>query len=120
MIDDPVIGTEPLGTPWVGFDPFLFCMHHVDFYPPGNEHLGPAASLEGRNLGRPPSNTRKPGSAAGRGRVRGPCCPRRPAGTRDTSTGVSRCPRRNDEFGAILAHSLERRITPCRRIDDAS
>ena len=27
------------------------CVHHVDHYPPGNERLGPAASLAGRALG---------------------------------------------------------------------
>jgi redox-sensitive bicupin YhaK (pirin superfamily) len=41
----------PLGRPWVTADPFLFCMHHRDDYPRGNEHLGPAASLAGRELG---------------------------------------------------------------------
>lgn len=37
--------------PWEGFDPFLFTVHHVDHYPAGNEVLGPAASLHGRNIG---------------------------------------------------------------------
>lgn len=33
-------------------DPFLFCAHHHDFYPEGNEDLGPPASdLIGRNIG---------------------------------------------------------------------
>ncbi|MCA9659641.1 MAG: pirin family protein [Myxococcales bacterium] len=40
-----------LGFPWATFDPFLFCVHHEDFYPAGNDALGPAASLAGRNLG---------------------------------------------------------------------
>ncbi|MEO8798465.1 MAG: pirin family protein, partial [Polyangiaceae bacterium] len=40
-----------LGFPWVTVDPFLFCVHHDDAYPAGNEKLGPAASLAGRNLG---------------------------------------------------------------------
>jgi quercetin 2,3-dioxygenase len=40
-----------LGFPWEGHDPFLFTVHHVDHYPAGNELLGPASSLEGRNLG---------------------------------------------------------------------
>jgi redox-sensitive bicupin YhaK (pirin superfamily) len=29
----------------------LFCVHHRDAYPAGNEHLGPAVSLAGRALG---------------------------------------------------------------------
>lgn len=33
-------------------DPFLFCAHHHDKYPVGNAELGPAESLEGRQLGR--------------------------------------------------------------------
>lgn len=41
----------PLGFPWVTFDPFLFCVHHDDAYPAGNEALGPAASLAGRAMG---------------------------------------------------------------------
>jgi redox-sensitive bicupin YhaK (pirin superfamily) len=32
-------------------DPFLFCVHHDDAYPAGDERMGPAASLEGRDLG---------------------------------------------------------------------
>jgi redox-sensitive bicupin YhaK (pirin superfamily) len=37
--------------PWQTPDPFLFCVHHVDHYPRGNDALGPAASLAGRDLG---------------------------------------------------------------------
>jgi quercetin 2,3-dioxygenase len=49
---DAVSSVEPLGgMPWRTFDPFLFCVHHDDAYPAGNEHLGPAASLAGRKLG---------------------------------------------------------------------
>jgi len=40
-----------LGFPWVTQDPFLFCVHHLDFYPEGNDKLGPDASLAGRNIG---------------------------------------------------------------------
>ncbi len=32
-------------------DPFLSCAHHLDAYPAANEHMGPAASLDGRQLG---------------------------------------------------------------------
>ncbi len=41
----------PLGFPWQTQDPFLFCVHHLDHYPKGNGDMGPAVSLEGRNLG---------------------------------------------------------------------
>lgn len=47
----PVLRARPLGLPWETVDPFLFCVHHVDAYPAGNDRLGPAASLAGRNLG---------------------------------------------------------------------
>jgi redox-sensitive bicupin YhaK (pirin superfamily) len=50
--DDGVLSVKPLGFPWVTSDPFLFCAYHSDAYPAGNEVLGPAASLEGRNIGR--------------------------------------------------------------------
>lgn len=45
------IETSPLQRPWQTDDPFLFCMHHDDRYPAGNEDLGPDTLLEGRNLG---------------------------------------------------------------------
>jgi redox-sensitive bicupin YhaK (pirin superfamily) len=48
---DPVLTTEPLGFVWNTLDPFLFCVHHDDAYPAGNEDLGPAASLEGHRIG---------------------------------------------------------------------
>lgn len=41
----------PLGFPWETQDPFLFCVYHLDHYPKGNDDMGPAVSLEGRNLG---------------------------------------------------------------------
>lgn len=40
-----------LGFQWQTLDPFLFCVHHEDQYPKGNEEMGPAASLAGRQLG---------------------------------------------------------------------
>jgi redox-sensitive bicupin YhaK (pirin superfamily) len=46
-----VINIKPLGFPWETQDPFLFCAFHKDDYPKGNGQLGPATSLEGRNLG---------------------------------------------------------------------
>jgi hypothetical protein len=52
MASSPVLRTGPLGSPpWETCDPFLFCVHHVDRYPAGNEAQGPAASLAGRAIG---------------------------------------------------------------------
>jgi len=48
---DAILATVPLGFPWKTPDPFLFCVHHDDQYPAGNEHMGPAVPLDGRNLG---------------------------------------------------------------------
>lgn len=42
---------SPLGFVWETQDPFLYCVHHKDFYPRGNAVLGPSLSLEGRRLG---------------------------------------------------------------------
>jgi redox-sensitive bicupin YhaK (pirin superfamily) len=50
-MNDPVLRTVALGFPWVTQDPFLFCVHHLDHYPAANEHMGPVASLEARDLG---------------------------------------------------------------------
>ena len=50
-VRDPVIQSVPLDRQWGTADPFLFCVHHLDRYPAANEHLGPAASLEARDLG---------------------------------------------------------------------
>lgn len=49
----PVLVVTPLpkAGPWPTEDPFLFCVHHNDIYPAGNENLGPKASLEGRQMG---------------------------------------------------------------------
>ncbi|HKL03710.1 MAG TPA: pirin family protein, partial [Cryomorphaceae bacterium] len=41
----------PLNMPWETADPFLFCVHHEDFYPKGNSEMGPETGLEGRNIG---------------------------------------------------------------------
>src|SRR5438128_2647397 len=51
MADDAVIRIEPLGFPWQTSDPFLFCVHHDDAYPAGNDRMGPAASVAGRRMG---------------------------------------------------------------------
>ncbi len=51
MSPDPILNVKPLGFPFETADPFLFCVHHDDRYPAGNERLGPATSLSGRDIG---------------------------------------------------------------------
>ncbi len=47
-----ILAAEHVGAPpWPTYDPFLFCVHHVDHYPEGNEAMGPDASLAGRQIG---------------------------------------------------------------------
>ena len=48
---DPVLHTQPLGPQWPTLDPFLFCAHHDDAYPAGNDALGPAVALQERHIG---------------------------------------------------------------------
>jgi redox-sensitive bicupin YhaK (pirin superfamily) len=50
-VTDPVLQAVPLGFQWVTVDPFLFCVHHLDHYPDANDHMGPNASLEARDIG---------------------------------------------------------------------
>lgn len=43
---------EPLGFQWKARDPFLFCVHHEDYFPKGNSRMGiDTDALKGRNLG---------------------------------------------------------------------
>jgi redox-sensitive bicupin YhaK (pirin superfamily) len=49
--EDAVLSVKPLGMPWETADPFLFCVYHDDAYPKGNEQMGPATSLAGRQIG---------------------------------------------------------------------
>jgi redox-sensitive bicupin YhaK (pirin superfamily) len=51
MYNKTIINIKPMGFMWETIDPFLFCVHHLDQYPNGNEQLGPDASLKGRPLG---------------------------------------------------------------------
>jgi redox-sensitive bicupin YhaK (pirin superfamily) len=48
---DLVLQTVALGPQWPTIDPFLFCAHHDDAYPAGNDRLGPDAPLDGRQIG---------------------------------------------------------------------
>lgn len=52
MITNPIIGVRKLSFPWETVDPFLFCVHHEDFYPKGEDDFGPdPLLLSGRNMG---------------------------------------------------------------------
>lgn len=46
-----IVSVNELGFPWATQDPFLFCVHHEDFYPKGNDQLGPQDDLSGRSIG---------------------------------------------------------------------
>lgn len=49
---NPILNTNPLGFQWETSDPFLFCVHHEDAFPNGNEQMGPDAKyLNGRHMG---------------------------------------------------------------------
>ncbi|CAN5274287.1 pirin family protein [soil metagenome] len=50
-MDDAVLQQVKLGPVWQTVDPFLFCVHHDDDYPEGDEELGPCAPLVGRDIG---------------------------------------------------------------------
>ena len=47
----PILDVSPLGFPWKTYDPFLFCVHHRDDFPAGDERMAPKASLAGRRIG---------------------------------------------------------------------
>jgi redox-sensitive bicupin YhaK (pirin superfamily) len=48
----PITEQFPLGPQWHTVDPFLFCAHHNDHYPPGTADLGPDPELlAGRSIG---------------------------------------------------------------------
>jgi redox-sensitive bicupin YhaK (pirin superfamily) len=51
-MSDAILASAPLGFPWQTLDPFLFCVHHLDAYPEGNDEMGPDPSLlRGRQMG---------------------------------------------------------------------
>jgi redox-sensitive bicupin YhaK (pirin superfamily) len=51
MSNSPILRQLPLDFQWPTLDPFLFCVHHEDHYPKGNDDLGPEGTLAGRNIG---------------------------------------------------------------------
>ncbi|HJR86459.1 MAG TPA: pirin family protein [Acidimicrobiia bacterium] len=46
-----VLELVPLSMPWIGLDPFIFTVHHVDHYPAGNDVQGPQPGVAGRQIG---------------------------------------------------------------------
>jgi len=46
-----VISNRPMDFVRDTLDPFLFCVHHLDLYPAGNELMGPNEPLIGRHIG---------------------------------------------------------------------
>ncbi|MES2837052.1 MAG: pirin family protein [Bacteroidota bacterium] len=49
---NPILKIKPLGFQWETADPFLFCVHHEDAFPQGNEQMGPDAKyFSGRHMG---------------------------------------------------------------------
>lgn len=51
-MEHPVQKIRALGFQWETRDPFLFCVHHEDKYPKGNEAMGPDPELlKGRQMG---------------------------------------------------------------------
>lgn len=51
-----ILKVQKIGFQWPMENPFIFCAHHHDFYPEGNEQLGPNVSLKGRDIGSDFSN----------------------------------------------------------------
>ena len=49
---DPIKSISALGFQWETADPFLFCVHHEDNFPKGNDAMGPDPSMfQGRHMG---------------------------------------------------------------------
>lgn len=51
MKSNTILNIKPLGFMWPIRDPFLFCAHHRDHFPAGNDEMGSNASLKGRDIG---------------------------------------------------------------------
>ena len=48
----PIKSIKPLGYQWETADPFLFCVHHEDQFPEGNDQMGPSKDhFQGRHMG---------------------------------------------------------------------
>ena len=56
LLDNSIMGksvksNRPMGFVRDTLDPFLFCVHHLDLYPEGNDRQGPDGGLVGRHIG---------------------------------------------------------------------
>lgn len=52
FMNNPIKSIKPLGFQWETADPFLFCVHHEDNFPAGNDKMGPDANyFKGRHMG---------------------------------------------------------------------
>ena len=60
-MSDPIKLIEALDFRWMVENPFLFCAHHNDHFPKGEDNLGPAPeSLAGREMGLPAKGCNMP------------------------------------------------------------
>lgn len=51
-MNNNILAVKPLGFPWETQDPFIFCVHHLDYFPAGNEKMGVKPEFKlGRNIG---------------------------------------------------------------------
>jgi len=51
MTTKKVLGIQKLEFQWTMENPYIFCAHHNDAFPKGNDEMGPAVSLAGREIG---------------------------------------------------------------------
>src|SRR5574343_1614809 len=52
LSEQAILNVSPMGFQWDTLDPFLFCVHHEDHFPKGNEQMGPTTDLlKGRHMG---------------------------------------------------------------------
>jgi redox-sensitive bicupin YhaK (pirin superfamily) len=50
--NNPIISVKPMGFQWETADPFLFCVHHEDQFPKGNDAMGiDKSAMAGRSMG---------------------------------------------------------------------
>ena len=122
-----VLQIAKLGAPpWATQDPFLFCVHHDDAYPAGNDQLGPAASLAGRDLGQDFAGKDGWRMYHGRGRARLPAAPpprlrdRDHRAARRSSITPTRSARRRASAAATCSGSRRAAASSTRRCSRCS